>query len=75
MNTYNLGDIIKIIELYKNSETLYWEKIKETTGLLLEEVDKDLLIILVHGKKETHDIRPISTHTGFKVEVVSTGNC
>jgi hypothetical protein len=75
MNTYNLGDIIKIIELYKNSETLYWEKIKETTGLLLEEVDKDLLIILAHGKKETHDIRPISMHTGFKVEVVSTGNC
>jgi len=75
MNTYNLGDIIKTIELYKNSETLYWEKIKETTGLLLEEADKDLLIILVNGKKEIHDIRPVSPYIRFKVEVVSEGNC
>ena len=75
MNTYNLGDIIKIIELYKNSETLYWEKIKETTGLLLEEADKDLLIILSSSKKEIHDIRPALPYTRFKVEVVSEGNC
>ena len=75
MNTYNLGDIIKIIELYKNSETLYWEKIKETTGLLLEEADKDLLIILSSSKKEIHDIRPDSPYTRFKVEVVSEGSC
>jgi len=73
MNNYFRGDIIKIVELYQDRETLYWNPIRDTVGLLLEEIDDDLMQVLVAGRKETHDIGR-GPYTRYKVEVISKGN-
>ena len=73
MNNYEPGDIIEIMQLYQNSDTLYWELIKSIQGLLIEEIDNDLLCVLVNGKKEVHDIG-YTPYLKFKVEVISEGN-
>lgn len=73
MNMYAVGDIIKIVELYRDPETLYYKPFKSSTGLLIEEIDDGLLQILAGGQKEVHDINP-SPYIRFKVEVISEGN-
>jgi len=70
MNTYFPGDIIKIIEFYQDRETLYWNPIRETVGLLIEEIDNDLIQILVDGRKETCDINQRS-YMKYRVEIIN----
>ena len=72
MNTPCPGDIIKIVELYQDRETLYWNPIRMTTGLFLEEIDDELIEVLVAGRKEIHDISR-GPYVRYKVEVISKG--